>query len=343
VEKTLGVGIVGLGWVAHQYIRAFTQHPHTHLTALCTRDRARGRRIVDEYELTDCSVYTGLDGLLDDDDVQVVCILTPNFVHLEQALRVLRAEKHILLEKPIGLNWSEVCELERELRVHDVRTIVGFVLRWNSLFRNIDAVVTSGTIGSVLHAEIDFMLPMDDSLACYEWCAKVALGGSVLMQSGCHAVDALRFFHPVPVRQVSAVSARHRHDFDHDTTYALSLEFENGSTGRVFCTYDTAHPYTFGIRLYGTEGTVLNDRLWAPTRFPGQTDWIRMPSVMPDTADVAHHPFPELIRHFVECILSGEDATPNIRETVHNFEIIEAAERSARMDGAPVFLPLQQA
>lgn len=341
MEKTLGVGVVGIGWVAHQYIRAFLAHSQTHVRALCTRDPEKGRRTAEEYALRNCNVYTDLGELLADDDVRVVCILTPNFLHFEQAVQVLRAEKHLLLEKPIALNWSEVRELERELQLHNVKTIVGFVLRWNSLFRNIDAVVRNGTIGSILHAEIDFMLPMDDSLACYDWCAKVELGGSVLMQSGCHAVDALRFFQSQPVRQVGAISARHRLDFDHDTTYALNLRFENGSTGRVFCTYDTAHPYTFGIRLYGTTGTVLNDRLWAPTRFPGQIDWIRMPSVMPDTADVAHHPFPDLVRHFVECILNDTDPAPSIRDTIHHFEIIEAAERSARLEGAPVLLPLQ--
>lgn len=60
---------------------------------------------------------------------------------------------------------------------------------------------------------------------------KKKLGGSVLIQSGCHAVDGLCFFADKRVNEVIAVSSKNRADFDHPTTYTIMVKFENGSTG----------------------------------------------------------------------------------------------------------------
>jgi len=76
--------------------------------------------------------------------------------------------------------------------------------------------------------------------------------------------------------------------------------------------------------------------------FPGQEDWIRLPVQTPDSGDVSHHPFPDEVNHFVDCILNGTPCIVDIDDAMKTFEIIEAADRSARNHGAPVRLPLEQ-
>ena len=119
------------------------------------------------------------------------------------------------------------------------------------------------------------------------------------------------------------------------------MKFENGATGKVFCTYDTIHPYIYNIQIFGKKGSIRNNMLHSKPSFPGLTDWIKIPSIMPDTENVEHHPFPELVDHFVDCILKDLEPHPSIRDVTHAFEIIEAAERSAEKGGISVKMPLE--
>ena len=70
------------------------------------------------------------------------------------------------------------------------------------------------------------------------------------------------------------------------------------------------------------------NRLYAQ-RFPGQTDWATIPTVLPDSADVRHHPFQDEIDHFVECILVGREASPNLEDAVRTTAVCLAADRAA--------------
>ena len=77
--------------------------------------------------------------------------------------------------------------------------------------------------------------------------------------------------------------------------------------GKVCCSYDVAYPYIYNLEVFGSKGTVLNNRVWARGSFPGQQGWITIPTTTPDSGDVSHHPFPEEVAHFVECILAEKE------------------------------------
>jgi predicted dehydrogenase len=341
MAKKFGVGIVGLGWVSAQYIKSFSRNRNCEITALCTRDNQKGKNIITKYGLERCEIYNDLAAMLKGPEIDIVCILTPNFLHVDQAMQSAEAGKSIVIEKPIALNWSEAKVLNDALERHGSKNIVGFVLRWNSLFKNIRAMIDRGMVGEIFHVEIDYMFHLDKSLSCYDWCSKKRLGGSVLIQSGCHAVDGLCYFSGQRATEVLAVSSKNRTDFDHDTTYMIVLRFGDGTTGKIFCTYDTRNPYVYDIQIYGNRGSIRNDTLYSKHYFQGQTGWIRIPSIMPDTEDVENHPFPELVDYYVDCLIKGEEPHPSVKDVMHVFEIIEAAERSAAKGGTVVKVPFE--
>lgn len=339
MRDSLGVGIVGLGWVSDQYIRCFLANHNCEITALCHSNLERAQQVKQRYDLAS-GLFTSLDSMLEHDHLDVVCILTPNHLHVPQALRSVRAGKHILVEKPISLNWTQALELDKAVRQHGVKSSVGFVLRWNSLFQNIQSVIRRGLLGRIFHIEVDYLFHLDSRLRCFDWCSHRATGGSVLQQSGCHAVDGMYYFMNDRVTEVTAISTRNRQDFDHDTSFSLFMKFAGGATGKIFCSYDACNPYIYNINIYGTEGSIRNDQLHAAGIFPGQTDWLTMPSIMPNTENVEHHPFPQLVNHFVDCILQDKIPMTAIPNVLHVSEIIEAAEISASQDGQKVILPL---
>lgn len=128
-------------WVSAQYINSFINNDYCKIVALCTRDHEKGKNAIKKYTLDNCTVFTDFTAMLKISEIDIVCVLTPNFLHLNQAIQCAEAGKNFILEKPIALNWSEVKLLNSALQKNSVKNIVGFVLWWNSLFKNIRAVI----------------------------------------------------------------------------------------------------------------------------------------------------------------------------------------------------------
>jgi len=105
-DRKLGVAICGVGWCASQHIAAFLRNPHSELTWLCARDADRARANLARYgiALPGARITTSYDEVLAAPDVDIVSIATPNHLHAAQAVAAARAGKHLLLEKPTGLD-----------------------------------------------------------------------------------------------------------------------------------------------------------------------------------------------------------------------------------------------
>lgn len=338
---TLGVGIVGTGWVSDEYIRSFLMNPHTEVRAICSRSKERAEAKARQHGLTRCAAYEDYELMLKQPDIDIVCVLTPNFMHAEQTILAAQAGKHIVIEKPIAIDWQDMLKMQKAVHEHKVKTIVGFVLRWNPLFQTAQKLIDRDVIGRPFYAEVDYLHRIDETYHCYDWSKTQKTGGSILQVGGCHAVDGLRWFMKEEAVEVIALSGRYRDDFEQDTTITFVAKFASGTMGKVCCSYDVICPYIYNLKLYCDKGTLINDRLWAKEACVGQHDWIHLPVQTPDSGDVSHHPFPDEVNHFVDHILNDTPCIVDLDDAMKTFEIIEAADRSARNGGSPVQLPIK--
>jgi UDP-N-acetyl-2-amino-2-deoxyglucuronate dehydrogenase len=83
---------------------------------------------------------------------------------------------------------------------------------------------------------------------------------------------------------------------------------------------------------------LFDNRIWSH-KYPGQTDWIELLSVLPDSSNASHHPFQAKIDHFVECIRQNRPSHGSLDDTIKTHEIAFAAKQSAQTN-LPVRLPL---
>jgi predicted dehydrogenase len=104
--KQLGVGIAGTGWVSTEHIRAFERNPFTHVTAICSRDKARAHAKAEGMGLEKCAAYDNYEAMLRDPNVQIIAICTPHHLHVEQGVMAAQAGKDILVEKPIAIDLA---------------------------------------------------------------------------------------------------------------------------------------------------------------------------------------------------------------------------------------------
>jgi predicted dehydrogenase len=89
--------------------------------------------------------------VIDDPEVEVINITSPNFLHLEMAKAVASAGKHIFCEKPVGRNPEETAAIERAAREAGVLTFVGYNYRWAPLVQYAQKIIQEGQIGSITH------------------------------------------------------------------------------------------------------------------------------------------------------------------------------------------------
>jgi len=361
-DGKLGVGVYGVGWCASQHIAAFQRNPHTDVTWLCGRDADRVKGTLARYDLRvpDARVTIRYQDLLAASDVDIIVIATPNHLHAAETIAAARAGKHIVLEKPTGLDEEELIGIRDAVRRAGVRTIVSFELRYNPLLRFARWMQSSGALGEIRFARAQYLSRVTDWYAGWDWVRTRASGRSHLLAAGCHAVDALRW---TSGREATEVSAFHTHfteGYEWPTTIIVNMALDGRALGHVTSSTDFMMPYTFQIELMGDRATLRNDLLqWhdgalelealrAANPFPDVSldadpsgrPAIRVRCAMPDSADVSHHPFQPEVDDFVACVLAGRETSINVFEAQKTMEVCLAADRSAARGGQPVALPL---
>jgi predicted dehydrogenase len=340
---SLGVAIVGTGWVSGEHIRAFQANAHTEIRAIVSRDKARAAAKARQHDLGGVRACDRLEEVLEDPAIQIVSICTPHHLHVAEGVASARAGKHLLLEKPVALDLAGLRELQTAVRTARVKTLVSFVLRWNPLFETIRALLADGTVGRLFYAEVDYLHGIGPWYAQYAWNIKRQIGGSSLLTGGCHAVDGLRWFvgkRAVEVFAYANCSAANPLRYEYEPNSVTLVKFEDGTLGKVASSVECVMPYVFNIELLGDAGTIRNNQVFSK-RWVGQKGWATIPTILPDSGDVTHHPFREEVNHFVECILNDRESHVNLEDAALTHEICFASEVSSR-EGRPVRLPLDR-
>lgn len=172
-----------------------------------------------------------------------------------------------------------------------------------------------------------------------------------MLGGGCHAMDLARHLMDDDVAEVTApdwspaptVGASPAASADHGgpaNTVAV-LRFVGGGMGKVSACTSQWMPYQFNIDLFGTEGVVRGNRLYT-RRLPGLTGLAELATVLPDSGDVAHHPFQQEVDHFVQCILTTHEFPVSLANAVNTHQVCFAADMSAAAGGQPIRLPFPE-
>lgn len=341
-DGKLGVAIHGAGWVAHAHAASWLKNPQVRVVSIGDIDLGRAKRFAEEFRL-DCPVRCSYEEVLRDERVDVIDITGPSHVHAEQGIAAAQAGKHLLVEKPMALSMEENRALRDAVARAGVKSLAGFVLRWNPSVESIKSLITGGAIGRVFHAEIDYWHAIKPTHHAWNLHSRKRTGGSALLLAGCHAVDALRWLVGDEVVEVSAASNNPRGMYEYDANVIAWLRFRGGALGKTTTLLDCEMPYAFNVDIAGTEGTIRDNRLWAKRLFPGQTSWATIPTILPDSPDVHHHPFDAEINHLVECILQNRESHCNVADAYRSHEVCLAIDRSIAEGGRPVRLPLGDA
>ncbi len=332
MEK-LGVGIIGCGSVAGEYVKAFSKDERSEIRALVSRNSANAQKYRDQHDLK-CSIETDADKMLRQTDIDIVVVSTPHNLHTKYVVAAAEAGKHVIIEKPVALTMEDVQKQQDAVNKNKVKTLVSFVLHWNPLLMTIDRLIEQGVFGDIFMVEVDYLHRIWMTLE-EKWYASREQSGTAILTGGCHAVDALRWFARSEAEQVCAYQVKTENPLEYPGTISVNVKFKDGKIGRSTTSFDAQMPYRFNIGVYGTEGSIRNDELFAPKLFPGQDDFMKIPCILPDSGDVAHHPFHGEVSHFLDCIIDDKRPFPDLDDAAQTQAVCFAADLSAE-SGRPV-------
>jgi predicted dehydrogenase len=335
--KTIGVAIHGTGWVAGEHIKSYGKRADCKVVALCSRTRAGAEAKALEMGLTDVRIYDHYEAMLADPNVDAVSLCTPPNLHPHETILAAQAGKHLLIEKAVANDPALLGAMLKAVEASGVKTVVSFVLHWNPQFQWIERMLQANALGELFYAEVDYWHNIGPQYAQYRWNVKKEIAGSVWLSAGCHAVDALRAFMQDEIVEVTAYGNRRNPEYEYDTTAVGIVKFAGGAIGKVSASFEVACPYAFNIDLLGTQGAIRDNRIYAQKFFAGQTDWITVPTIRPDSGDVAHHPFDAEIAHFLDCIQEDKESFVNLADAAKTHAICYALDRSST-EGRPVKL-----
>jgi predicted dehydrogenase len=340
VER-LGVAIQGAGNVSTEHLRAYLNNPHVEVVAIGSRTLEGAERKARQVGLDRSRVrlYDDYADLLADRRVDAISICTPHTRHADETIRGAEAGKHLVIEKPVALNLDELSRMDVAVRRAEVKTVVSFVLRWNPLVLTIKQMIADGIFGETFFVQTAYWHnPVQGGYPGAKPGPRQSTVSSML-GGGCHAMDLARYLIGSGIDQVTALSKDVVPGHASAANTAALCRFQNGAMGYVSACVEQWMPYVFNIELFGADGAIRGNRFYS-RKLPGATSFVEIPTILPDSGDVAHHPFQGEINHFVDCIRTGRESHVNLADAVNTHEACFAADRSAAQNATPVTLPL---
>lgn len=198
MSNPIKLGLVGIGragWGMH--VRDIEKKPDTYTyAAACDLLPERVEKMVEKFG---CKGYDNIDDLLTNEEVEIVCIATRSCDHYEHGIKVLKAGKDLLMEKPMGLTLAQAKDLFATAHKLNRKIYMRHNRRFESVFNEVKNVIESGILGNVYEINISqgSFQHRDD------WQTLSEFGGGQLLNWGPHIIDHSLRLLGAPVKELT--------------------------------------------------------------------------------------------------------------------------------------------
>jgi predicted dehydrogenase len=306
--------VIGVGDITTKRVMpAIQAEPRSRLYGVVSRNPDKAR-------LWAPNVWTSLEEALADPAVEAVYVATPVALHAPQSITAMQAGRHVLCEKPLGMNYDEARKIAAVAAETGMQFGVAYYRRFYPKVRRALELLKAGAIGKPVLAEV----------CCHDWFAErdgfrvwlldpAQAGGGPLYDTASHRIDLLNFLFGQPLR-VSAHLSNAVHDWAVEDCATLLIEYEGGVRG-VCDVRRHSRVARDELRIIGTEGELDLTPLNAATLVSpaGEEHLPTHPNL--------HYP---LIENFVSAVLDGAPMISNGETARVTDAVTQAALESAR-------------
>ena len=296
------------------------------VVAIASRDEARARDAAHRLHIP--HAFGSYEALLASDAIDAVYVPLPNHLHVPWSIRALEAGKHVLCEKPIGLDADEAERLAEAGRQHaPLRLMEAFMYRFHPQWRTSRRWIQEGAIGELrtVHAHFAYRnLDPDDVRN------RADIGGGGLLDIGCYDVSLSRYLFDREPERVVATLERDP-DFGTDRLVTALMDFGGGATATMTCATQL-EPFQ-RVHAFGSGGTIEIDTPFnAP---PRGTVRIRRRR----DADVLERGFTDVDQYtlmgdaFAQAVQDDDEVPTPMADAIANMRVLDAIRTSAERGG----------
>jgi predicted dehydrogenase len=243
-------GIVGLGWWGKNIVNAV--QGKTGKLCFVHGVSKEADAAVPVAEKHGFRLSTELDAVLDDPRVKAVVLATPHSLHADQIVRIAKAGKPVMCEKPLALRRSDAARAVEACRRAGVPLGVGQNKRFWPSMEALRSVVASGVLGRLMHIEGHYSNENSTSNFASWRALQAETPGAGMTGTGIHLLDAFVNLTGA-VADVQAQFVSMRPDPDPRDTVSVLFRFESGLSG--FLGAVRASPVYWRVHVFGDEGS----------------------------------------------------------------------------------------
>jgi predicted dehydrogenase len=239
-HEKIGIGLIGTGFARSAQAPAFQLCDGAELVAVCSGQHENAVKVASEFKIPNaCESYEQLLAL---EEVSLVVVSAPPYLHHPISIAALNAGKHVICEKPMAMNAAEAREMtELAATKPGQLSIIDHELRFNPTWRRMKELVDGGFLGDLHHISVTIASGFRHSAQRpWNWWSQKSAGGGLLGALGSHAIDAVRWM----FGEIEAVSS---------TVATLVPERKDPKTGEMKPN-ETDDYCSFLVRLASQEG-----------------------------------------------------------------------------------------
>eukprot|EP01083_Nonionella_stella_P026767 73705_1 len=260
-DKIYNWGIVGCGLISKDFTKVLQRNPQSRVVACGARSLSRAKDFAEEFNISSAS--GSYEEVSKDPNVDIIYVGTIHPTHYNAVITACNNGKHVLCEKPIGMNVMQVREMVEAARKNNVFLMEAMWTRFFPAYRKARELIKNGIIGDIIQYYNDFSIGMPSAEELPRmWLNK--LGGGALLDLGCYPLNPLSWVFEGQMPSKITVNGVLNKEHNIDDSLAVTLRYNRKQYAQINTNF---YGNGFGERLIcGTKGRI---RMWssnAPTK-----------------------------------------------------------------------------
>jgi predicted dehydrogenase len=323
--------VVGAGWISQTALLPGVEHTgNSVVTTIVTGHEYKTEKLAEKYPSIEHGYsYEEYDDFLKADVADAVYLATPNFDHVELAVKTLEAGLHLLLEKPMAVSVGECQRIIAASQQTGAKLMLAYRLHFEPGTLKALERVRNGELGTIRYFNSSFSQPINQE----NHRAKNGYWAGPVPDMGPYPINMVRLLFGSEPLEVFATGVKTEEKFNFDDTVAMTLKFASNRVAAFVLSYNGQDLDDF--RIVGELGSIYSDPAYAMPG--GMTHIVTIGEKTSEESFRKTDQFGGELKYFSDCVINGTDPEPDGEEGLLDVRVLVAAEQSLKT-GMPVKL-----
>ena len=256
-KQILSWGLLSTAKINRALIKPLRASMCNHLVAVASRTEEKAKNYAEKWGIQ--RAYGSYEALLADPDIDVIYNSLPNNLHADWTIKALKAGKHVLCEKPLGLTATNVDKMLATVKETGRVLTEAFMYRHHAQTLKVKEIVKSGILGKLQFLRGSFSFSLKDE---ENYRLKKEMGGGSIWDIGCYPISYIRML--VGTNPVEVFGRQVRGQGGSDLSFVGQMRFSDGVLAQFDSSFQS--PFRTEIEVVGSTGKLFVPNPFKPSK-----------------------------------------------------------------------------